>query len=330
MLAFYIRSSSIGTYNLCQQQFFIRYVLGMPERSNKKADLGSCAHKCLELIALIAKNGKEFYDPEIDETISPDTSISTIVDKAFNYYSKKSDHHQWFPGDKRAVADNVNRVLTGWGGNFDPRKNKIVDVEHHFEIPVEWGDFTYEVRGEEITGQLMVKGTVDILYEEEFDGKKILHIVDYKTGKRLDWGTGKEKTLEYLQKDMQLSLYHWAISKSLPQYDVVIFSLLYVVDGGPFSLTFEREQLLETEAMLEKHFKEVLNLKIPKLREKSFFCTRVCEFGKTSFSGSSRTKCEDIHNEVVQLGIKKVVDNRANLDSLRTYHGGGKSLEAKE
>jgi len=68
MLAFYIRSSAIGTYKLCQQQFFIRYVLGHKDLSNKRADIGSAAHKVLEAIALVnkaKKAGEDFIeDPE--------------------------------------------------------------------------------------------------------------------------------------------------------------------------------------------------------------------------------------------------------------------------
>ena len=45
MIVTYIRSSSYNNYDFCQMQYFLTYVLGYRSDSNKKADLGTMAHK---------------------------------------------------------------------------------------------------------------------------------------------------------------------------------------------------------------------------------------------------------------------------------------------
>lgn len=51
MIITYIRSSSLGNWHMCQQQYFLTYVLGLPRKSNKKADKGTIAHKVYECLA---------------------------------------------------------------------------------------------------------------------------------------------------------------------------------------------------------------------------------------------------------------------------------------
>lgn len=53
MIITYLRSSSIGNWHTCEHSYFLTYVLGLPRKSNKKADLGTICHKSLEILAKI-------------------------------------------------------------------------------------------------------------------------------------------------------------------------------------------------------------------------------------------------------------------------------------
>ena len=51
----YFRSSSYNTHSMCEQQYFLEYVLGYRGPSGQKADKGTIVHKVLEILAVIKK-----------------------------------------------------------------------------------------------------------------------------------------------------------------------------------------------------------------------------------------------------------------------------------
>ena len=68
----------------------------------------------------------------------------------------------------------------------------------------------------------------------------VIEVIDWKTGRRLNWATGEEKTYEKLLEDPQLLLYNYAISKLFPEYEQAIMTIYYIRDGGPFSMCFDK------------------------------------------------------------------------------------------
>lgn len=150
-------------------------------------------------------------------------------------------------------------------------------------------------------------------------------MIDWKTGRRLDWATGEEKTLSKLYKDPQLKIYHYALSKLYPQYDHFIASINFINDGGAFSVCFDKPDLADTEELIRKKFEEINRCKKPKL-SKSWKCNKLCHFGKNTFEntdvlpileyrdnqlckpGFYMTQCEQIKHEIELKGMKNVVD----------------------
>ena len=55
MIVTYIRSSSYNNYDFCQMQYFLTYVLGWGSDSGKKAEMGTMAHKVMEVLAGLKK-----------------------------------------------------------------------------------------------------------------------------------------------------------------------------------------------------------------------------------------------------------------------------------
>ena len=79
MILTYLRSSSIGTYAMCPQKYLFTYLLGMKDKDNGKAIMGSTMHKNLELLGKqkIAQQNKKrsFVDEEFGKKHQFQTSV---------------------------------------------------------------------------------------------------------------------------------------------------------------------------------------------------------------------------------------------------------------
>ena len=107
---------------------------------------------------------------------------------------------------------------------FDPRNQNIFSTEQFFDIEIKkpWAKYDYKIGTKRIQGYLAIKGTVDVIIKHD---ENYYEILDYKTGKRINWATGQEKTPEALQKDTQLLLYYYALKNMYPdaEFSVSIF-----------------------------------------------------------------------------------------------------------
>ena len=116
----------------------------------------------------------------------------------------------------------VDDALKYNDGQFDPRKRNVVASEPQFDIAIEedWAKYEYKMPdGKLVEGRLAIKGTIDLVTEVD---EGVIEVIDWKTGRRLNWATGEEKTYEKLLEDPQLLLYNYAISKLFPEYKQAI------------------------------------------------------------------------------------------------------------
>ena len=321
MIITYLRSSSYGTHSMCEQQYFLEYNLGYRSPSGKKADKGTIVHKVMEILAhikLCQQKKLVIYDDDILGPINPcDYNLTDIIEKIYSYYTTNFNHHDWKPVDYRDCQKWVDKALEIQNGNFDPRNQDIVCPEQRFDIEIKkpWEYYDY---GNDLKGYLAIKGTIDLIAQAN---ENTLEIIDYKTGRRLDWATGEEKTFGKLQKDPQLRMYHYAASVLYPEIDHIIVSIYYINDGGIFSMNYDKKDLPETENMIRRKFEQIKNCKKPKL-SKSWKCTKLCHFGKNFFpqpvieyrdkqvcaKGTPMTMCEQIKHAIELAGIREVVD----------------------
>lgn len=328
----YFRSSSYNTHSMCEQQYFAEYVLGWRGPSGQKADKGTIVHKVLEILAVIKKAQQDSQESIDDDVIGKvDTnsySLNTIIEKVYKYYSEANSHHKWTLKDYKDCHSWVYKAIEFNDGMFDPRNRYILCPEQHFDIEIKkpWSAYSYDTPDGKLEGNLALKGTIDLI---TLVNDNTIEIVDWKTGRRLDWATGQEKTQEKLEKDPQLRIYHYAISHLYPKIDHIIFSIYFINDGGPFSICFDKSDLVKTEEMLRQKFEIVKNTRKPKLN-KSWMCNKLCHFGKTTFEnthvlpqieyrenqtctmGSTMTKCEQIKHDMDMHGMKYVVEQYKN------------------
>jgi hypothetical protein len=307
-------------------QYFIEYNLGMRSPSNKKADKGTICHKVLEILAhikLCEQNNLAVYDDDILGPININQyNLKSITEDVYNYYSAQFKHHEWELKDYKDCHSWVQKAITEHNGTFDPRSRDILQPEQHFDIEIKKKWAYYKYPKENLEGYLAIKGTIDLITKVN---ESTIEIIDWKTGKRLDWATGQEKTFEKLQNDPQLRMYHYAVSKIYPEYDHVMVSINFINDGGAFTICYDKSDLAKTEDMLRIKFDVIKNTTVPQLN-KSWKCNKLCHFGKTTFENSSilpiveyrnnqicqidnpMTKCEQIKHDIDIKGMDRVID----------------------
>lgn len=314
---------------MCEQQYFLEYVLGWRGPSGQKADKGTIVHKVLEILAIIKKAQQDNISTVDDDVAGKidvnDYDLNTLIEKSYKHYSDASTHHKWTQKDYKDCHAWVYKAIEFNGGMFDPRNRNILRPEQHFDFAIDkkWADYSFDTVDGKISGQLALKGTIDLV---TLANEKTIEIIDWKTGRRLDWATGQEKTQEKLEKDPQLRIYHYAISHLYPDIDHIIFSIYFINDGGPFSICFDKKDLADTEDMLRRKFEYIKHTKKPKLN-KSWMCSKLCHFGKTTFEntninpieeyrdnqtcqiGNLMTKCEQIKHDIELHGIDHVVES---------------------
>lgn len=323
MIITYFRSSSYNAHSMCEQQYYLEYVLGWRGPSGQKADKGTIVHKVLEILAVIKKAIQDDITIIKDEIVGDvdvnNYNLDSIVDTVYKYYSSASTHHKWTPKDLSDCRAWTYKAIEFNNGMFDPRNRNILCPEQHFDFTInrKWAEYSFDTPEGKISGNLALKGTIDLI---TLANEKTIEVIDWKTGRRLDWATGQEKTQEKLENDPQLRIYHYAISHLYPHIEHIIFSIYFINDGGPFSICFDKSDLPVTENMIKTKFETIKSVKRPKLN-KSWMCTKLCHFGKTTFAntniepiteyrdgqicnnGSTMTKCEQVKHDIELYGI---------------------------
>lgn len=313
---------------MCPQQYFISYILGIPERTNKKAEKGTMTHKVLETLANMKhciQDGRESFNDDalgkIDvnqrKMMDPEF-VHTLCDAAFYHYKNKSPN-DFGRMDQNDIHEWVFSTLQSFDGAYDPRFRNIVRAEKHFDFAIDedWAHYDYEdpVTGQKISGQLRMKGTIDLTTQWS---DKVYEIIDWKTGKRIDWGTGEEKDFHKLSHDPQLSIYHYALHKLYPDIDTFVMTIHYINDGGPFTLCYERRDIPKTLEMLRGRMTEIQETKRPRLKSVSgrhFFCNKICHYGKNKCENNpEKTICRNIRDETLKLGIDEVTRKYTHKD----------------
>lgn len=322
MIVTYIRSSSYNNYSYCQMQYFITYVLGYQPDSGKKAELGTIVHKVMETLARLKKqtqdNPKKLKLSIDDDALGKveikkselytNNLLQDLVQRSFLSYTSASKHN-FTKADNNDCLKLVLDTISYNDGQFDPRNRKIVAAEPHFDIPIDepWAYYEYKINGEKVKGQLAIKGTIDLVTETD---EGILEVIDWKTGKRLDWATGEEKTYEKLCNDPQLLLYNYAISKLFPQYKQSIMSIFFIKDGGPFSMCFDDNDNKRFLKMLKDKFINIQNNDTPQPISKNrdnWKCTKLCHYCKNNWPGTETNMCIYIENELKNKGMEQTV-----------------------
>jgi hypothetical protein len=312
-------------------KYFFQYVLGYKDKQNKKATMGTIIHRALQVlgdkkIAITNGEDKVVNDDIRDMTFEECDEIDDVVETCFNYYKEIETEVDLEPKDLKTCKNWTHKALAYREGQLDPRNQNIFAVEKFFDITIkkDWAKFDYDVNGEKISDYLSIKGTVDVIVQED---DKYFQILDYKSGKRLDWATGKEKTHDDLHKDTQLLLYYYALKNLYPDWSFYV-SIYYINDGGLFDVIFDEKDYNKAEQILRKKFEEIRDNELPKQLSKEqahWKCQKLCKFSEMHEDTGIST-CNYFHNMVKSIGMKKVTEEYADVSRITKYGDGGGRL----
>lgn len=232
--------------------------------------------------------------------------VEELVKICFEHYKKKSPnefqevHYQWARNFTWLALENKN-------GLYDPRKRNIVAPEIPFDLEIEdpWAKINYLVGDKKIETNLRIKGTIDLVTKINDD---TIEIVDWKTGQRLNWATGKRKEYEDLCVDKQLMLYYYAARRLFPDKHIII-TIFFLRDGGPFTVCFDDQVIPKVKETLKTTLEEVKKTEQPKLRDyyhQDFMCYRLCTFFKNKIDGQSQ--CSHIMKYNKKHGLQKTIE----------------------
>ncbi len=329
MIVCYHRSSSLGTLDFCEQKYFLQYNLAFKDKTNKKALMGTIVHKALQVLAdkklCMQRGNKSFGDGELGRfSLKECDNIPKVTEKAFDYYTDLEPDVDLSKAELKKCTGWVEKAISYNNGLLDPRNQNVFATEKFFDIEIDkpWAKFSYNIGGKIIKGNLAIKGTVDLIVKHE---ENYYELIDYKTGRRLNWATGEEKTLESLQKDTQLLLYYYALKNLYPDYDFSV-SIFYINDGGLFSMCFDDTDYKKAENILKRKFKYIRDVSHPKLLSNEnthWKCQKLCKFSAPYKSGAKKSMCQHIRDEVRKKGVNKVVLEYGNVDKIGSYGAGG-------
>ena len=233
--------------------------------------------------------------------------VESLVKRVNKYFGDG-----WAPVDYRDVANWVWMTLDFGEGDFDPRRRKIIAAEPHFNYAIEreWAKFDWNLpNGKNITGNLGIKGTIDLITEV---APGIIEIVDWKSGQRLNWASKIDndiKTYDKLQEDFQLMLYHYAAKRMYPDAKQIMVTIFFIRDGGPFTMCFDDRTLEQTEEKIRKRFNEISACVQPTMQDptqENFKCKYICDYFKQKGPDGETNLCRHIHDQIVTLGIDHV------------------------
>ena len=193
----YFRSSSFNCHRFCPMQYYMEYTLGWRGPSNKKADKGTIVHKVLEICAVAKKGLQDGKKIIVDEHIGRVSTgnykseyLNKVISRGYEYYTTRIPHHEWTEKDAKDCEKWSWKALQYNDGMFDPRNRDVVAAEPHFDFIIEedWSEYSYTINNEKVSGNLAMKGTIDLVTDL---GEGVYEVIDWKTGRRLDWATGK-------------------------------------------------------------------------------------------------------------------------------------------
>ncbi len=250
---------------------------------------------------------------------------------AYTHYVKRNESdHPWSDTELVDCTKSTLHVLNYNDGMFSPLNRTIICPEQYFDMEIEepWAKYSYKDphSGEELNGILSIKGSVDLLTEVN---KDTLEYLDWKNGRRFNWGTFQVKEYKDLERDPQLLMYYYALTKLYPKRSYILTTIFYANDGGPFCLCFDKERDLPyVLGLLERRFNSIRNNFRPKRRwdnklDRKRICQSWCYYGKNSLPGSDKPMCEEIHKEFVQLGMDRTIQKYGKPSAYLKYGSGG-------
>lgn len=307
----YGRASTLQTYDDCEFRYFLQYCCELDSPAGKKAALGTLVHLVLEILAK-AKKTKHYL---LQDKYTDPKYLLDICWKRF--VSKTYPEMDWNMADYKSAEKWIMQIFNS---DLNPLNFNIFAIENQFDILIDLPGFDYQYlsyKSQEIeSGKFRLRGTIDLV--TQFD-EETLWVYDWKTGERKSWTGGGVKELEDFQEDLQLRIYDLALSIMYPQFKYRMFTIVYIRDGGPFTVSFDSKEKLATIDELRKRFYKIQKNYDPRRiktdpdkRDQLWKCKYVCHFGK-SFDEKGKNLCDKYYSVLNKHGINEATEKLYQL-----------------
>jgi len=218
--------SQLATFQSCPRQYQYGYILKIPQPPSGALSFGSTLHNTLlEFYRVVGQSKQASLFTEFDEDLSLEKLHSIYEDKWIPQGYESKSHME-------SAKRRGKEILELFYNNFKERIPSIEFLEKGFKLKV--GDYT-------------ISGRIDRA-DKLSDGT--LEIIDYKTG--------KAKSQQQVDKDMQLTIYAMAAKECFNQPASKL--TLYFLDGDmkvstePDAKKLEkaRDEIIETADQINK------------------------------------------------------------------------------
>lgn len=213
-----ISASRLKMLNGCSWQYYCRYILKLPDKTNSGALMGSCCHSVFE--CLLKPRHRRLFDAVVDnQSVLACPSIARYV----KHYCRKHKLEQ------ENVEKIYEMILVGLNEDFFCKGGEMLEPELSFDITSKHPKYR-------------ITGFIDqpAKYNDKF-----LRIKDYKSSKKKFEG-------EDLTINLQGMMYSLAVKKMWPNLiPIVDFVFLQFPEAPIQRLRFSDAQLLGFELMLE-------------------------------------------------------------------------------
>ena len=294
-----LSKSGVESYTDCPFKYYLQYMCRISSPAGKAAALGVCFHKILELQALCHQRGKKCF-------VTNDLPKITRI--CFNRCIKENPGFTFTEEDYESCLTWVDRIARS---NRGPDKHrKILGVEQKFRYEFDKPGLGYKYDGKD--GRLAVNGVIDLVVEIDED---TIEIINYKTGKSAkDWNTGRIKTLDDFQKDIQLRLYNLVAKQMYPQYKYRLLTLVYIQARKVYSVSMDLDDEIKTVDVMRRHFQTIsqdntpMRIKENGLRSKERYkCYKSCYYGMQTVEDGGRSICDTAYELAQAHGYQEAV-----------------------
>ena len=218
--------SALNTYKTCSLKYKYSQIDKIKEPKRIEAVFGTLIHSALKF--MFERN--PVY-PTLDE----------VIDFYTQKWSEKSEKVQWRNPDKKETEEKMFfeegiKILKNFYKKNQPWTFDVVELE---------GRFSFDLL-DDASGQIhTIAGIIDRIDKDP--NSEVYEIIDYKTGKKMP-------SQEMLDEDLQLGVYHLALSSRWPHVspENIKTSLYFLKHNEKISTT-------KAEEMVEKAKRQILN-----------------------------------------------------------------------
>ena len=293
-------ASAIQTYEHCNFKYYMSRVLNMEDAAGKAALQGTIVHQVFEWMGKLKRKNKTHIDPE------------WLLERSWDMHTAKNPHieirrttSKGEAADFRKCRESVEVILND--DTYNPYKmENIIDSERWFSVEFpgeEWE--THE--GE----QFRTRGFIDLVRELD---KETIEIIDWKTGKRLDFYTRQPIDVLQLMREIQPRLYHLASCMIYSEYKNIVITFYYTSDGGPVTISLSLEDIPHTIAAIWAFFKRVEKDTLFR-RNRSWKC-RMCAYNKNDICTKVWSDLHTLGSEFVEQKYVDMTVEQQRADQL--------------